>query len=74
MVADWYHETHYAQHRSRNATGPSSGTKKVLRGGSWANEPFDVRSVNRGWFTPTNRLGLSRFPLQPAIAPMISAP
>jgi formylglycine-generating enzyme required for sulfatase activity len=55
-VADWYDETSYEQHRSRNATGPSSGTKKVLRGGSWANEPLDVRSANRGWFTPTNRL------------------
>jgi formylglycine-generating enzyme required for sulfatase activity len=34
-VADWYDSEYYANSPSENPTGPSSGTYRVLRGGSW---------------------------------------
>jgi formylglycine-generating enzyme len=32
---DWYDEKYYSKSPKQNPTGPSSGNKKVLRGGSW---------------------------------------
>ena len=34
-VADWYAADYYTQSPANNPTGPESGTKKVMRGGSW---------------------------------------
>jgi formylglycine-generating enzyme required for sulfatase activity len=34
-VADWYDENYYSNSPSSNPTGPSNGSSKVLRGGSW---------------------------------------
>jgi len=34
-VADWYSEDFYANSPFENPTGPDTGTKKVVRGGSW---------------------------------------
>jgi len=36
-VADWYDENYYSNSPSSNPTGPSNGSSKVLRGGSWYN-------------------------------------
>jgi len=33
--ADWYDSGYYTEAPSRNPTGPSSGGRRVLRGGSW---------------------------------------
>jgi formylglycine-generating enzyme required for sulfatase activity len=33
--ADWYEETYYARSPARNPTGPTSGTRRVSRGGAW---------------------------------------
>ena len=54
-TADWYEEHFYAKSPQRNPTGPSSGTDKVLRGGSWYYAPGDVRSASRLRVTPTFR-------------------
>ena len=54
-TADWYAETYYSKSPQRNPTGPSSGEYRVVRGGSWFNEPADVRSAYRLRFTPTYR-------------------
>ncbi|MBI3920104.1 MAG: SUMF1/EgtB/PvdO family nonheme iron enzyme [Armatimonadetes bacterium] len=35
--ADWYGENYYKNSSARNPKGPSSGTYRVLRGGSWLN-------------------------------------
>jgi serine/threonine-protein kinase len=43
--SDWYED--YATGRQANPTGPSSGDRKVLRGGSWYYYPNNVRSANR---------------------------
>ena len=53
-TADWYDQQFYATSPQRNPTGPSTGTTKVLRGGSWSDEPDFVRSANRNWGTPTS--------------------
>ena len=42
-VADWYDREYYSKSPERNPTGPSSGEKKVLRGGSWADLPIALR-------------------------------
>jgi len=44
-VADWY--ASYQSESQKNPEGPSSGTKKVLRGGSWAEAPFCLLSTFR---------------------------
>lgn len=57
--ADWYKEKHYASKRS-SEKGPSSGSKRVLRGGAWTEEAQTCRVSHRSWYYPTyssNNLG-----------------
>lgn len=54
-TADWYGDTYYAKSPERNPTGPSSGEKRVVRGGSWTDEPVGVRSAFRNRYLPTQR-------------------
>jgi len=50
--ADWYDENYYGASPSQNPRGPSSGTLRVLRGGSWDYLADDVRCAGRGGFDP----------------------
>jgi formylglycine-generating enzyme required for sulfatase activity len=52
-TADWYDKTYYQSSPDRNPTGPSSGSYKVSRGGSWSLDMNNVRAANRGSFHPT---------------------
>ncbi len=52
-VADWYDEDYYASSPDRNPTGPSSGGDRVLRGGSWGNSRYELRSTMRHKYEPT---------------------
>jgi formylglycine-generating enzyme required for sulfatase activity len=54
-VADWYGD--YPSGVLTNPTGPSSGEWRVLRGGSWYNDPEDVRGAFRVRYLPGTRLG-----------------
>ncbi len=54
-VADWYGADYYESSPAHNPKGPSSGQYRVLRGGSWDDEPDLVRSAYRNRNTPTNR-------------------
>ena len=54
-VADWYEPRYYATSPSSNPQGASSGENKVLRGGSWNNPPFILRSTARNWSAPSDR-------------------
>ena len=47
---DWY--GNYSSSNQTNPTGPSSGSCRVLRGGSWYNYAWDCRVSNRGSFAP----------------------
>ena len=53
-VNDWYANT-YDAHQLNNPPGPSSGTSRVLRGGSWDNYSWNVRSAIRFRGNPYNR-------------------
>ncbi len=44
-VADWWGE--YPSTAQTNPTGPETGDEKVLRGGSWNYDPFNMRSAIR---------------------------
>ncbi len=51
--ADWYGP--YEKGRQQNPRGPKAGKQKIMRGGSWIDNPEDVRVSNRGGDEPTNR-------------------
>ncbi|MBV6396694.1 MAG: Hercynine oxygenase [Anaerolineales bacterium] len=51
-VADWYDSSYYSNSPSSNPLGPSSGQYRVLRGGSWYNVDFNVRSAARYGYAP----------------------
>ena len=42
-VADWYDRDYYSKSPDKNPTGPPTGDKKVIRGGSWADLPVALR-------------------------------
>ena len=52
-VADWYGEDYYRSKVIDNPTGPTNGSYRVLRGGSWASNEGLVSSLYRGWGAPT---------------------
>ena len=54
-VGDRYAKDYYERSPKRNPPGPSSGKSRVLRGGSWYNDPEYLRSANRDWRTPATR-------------------
>jgi formylglycine-generating enzyme required for sulfatase activity len=49
-VQDWYLDSYYKESPSSNPTGPSSGHRKVVRGGGWDSKVFYLRVTYRfGW-------------------------
>ncbi len=50
---DWYGS--YSSRAQTNPTGPSSGSNRVNRGGSWGRNARGCRVSNRGSGTPVNR-------------------
>jgi len=55
-VSDWYESGYYAKSPSSNPTGPSSGSLRVIRGGSWSNRASYVRAALRFDLDPGYRL------------------
>ncbi len=49
---DWYGGNYYGSSPTSNPAGPSSGTYRVLRGGSWCTNGNNCRSANRSWNSP----------------------
>jgi formylglycine-generating enzyme required for sulfatase activity len=60
-VQDWYNGNYYQQGPGRNLAGPDRGDAKVVRGGSWGDDPGDLRVSYRDWNVPGLRLGLIGF-------------
>ena len=54
-VVDWYGEAYYLASEKVDPSGPSGGTFRVLRGGSWINRPQNVRVSRRYRNRPDSR-------------------
>ena len=52
---DWYDENYYKTSPSKDPTGPDSGTRRVVRGGSWDNDQNVLRSAYRDNGNPLDR-------------------
>jgi len=50
---DWYSETYYSSSPATNPKGPTSGSYRVLRGGSWFNAASYCRVASRNRGTPS---------------------
>lgn len=53
--SDWYDSDSYENSPSVDPRGPSSGSFRVSRGGSWIGEPTYVRSASRYYDAPDDR-------------------
>jgi formylglycine-generating enzyme required for sulfatase activity len=51
-VGDWYDANYYFASEQRNPAGPSRGTHRVLRGGSWCFLSEAMRSTHRQPYDP----------------------
>jgi formylglycine-generating enzyme required for sulfatase activity len=58
-VGDWYGE--YASQDQSNPTGPTSGERRVLRGGSWDIDAAYLRSAVRNWGRPESSSKVTGF-------------
>ncbi|MCQ2260155.1 MAG: formylglycine-generating enzyme family protein [Bacteroidales bacterium] len=52
---DWYGKDYYSSGSQTNPTGPSSGSHRVLRGGTWYSDAWISRSSIRNCVTPDFR-------------------
>jgi formylglycine-generating enzyme required for sulfatase activity len=53
--ADWYGSDYYGSSPAANPTGPTSGSARVLRGGSWYGDPAVCRVADRYGSAPDGR-------------------
>jgi hypothetical protein len=53
-VADWYSVDYYTNSPSINPKGPTSGSVRAMRGGSWVIYDGYVRTANRSGINPTD--------------------
>jgi formylglycine-generating enzyme required for sulfatase activity len=51
--SDWYSQNYYSASPVKNPKGPAKGAYKVLRGGTFFEEPFDLRSYARSAAWPS---------------------
>jgi serine/threonine protein kinase/formylglycine-generating enzyme required for sulfatase activity len=54
-VADWYAPSYEGQPVVGNPTGPASGDKRVIRGGSWNSNIASARAASRAGASPDER-------------------
>jgi formylglycine-generating enzyme required for sulfatase activity len=62
-VQDWYLESYYSVSPTDDPAGPATGTRRVLRGGSWFDGADSARSAARYDVLPTGRHGSYGFRL-----------
>jgi formylglycine-generating enzyme required for sulfatase activity len=53
--SDWYGADYYSRSPGDNPGGPASGTRRVVRGGSWLSGPRDIRVARRSRRSPDTR-------------------
>lgn len=54
--ADWFANNFYANSPQDDPPGPSGSSKRVLRGGSWNDNPVRMRSAYRNFDAPSYRV------------------
>ena len=54
-VADWFAKDYYQQSPERNLSGPTTGSRRVLRGGSWNDFPIYLLAAGRSYPKPDSR-------------------
>ena len=52
---DWHSSTYYSASPVNNPTGPTSGSFRVIRGGSWTSIAYSCRAAYRNSFNPDGR-------------------
>ena len=52
---DWYDKRYYRSSPGDNPQGPSTGVRKVIRGGSWSDKAGHLRPTNRDSFLPHDK-------------------
>lgn len=62
-TGDWFDSSYYGNSPRNNPQGPSSGSNRVNRGGSWNNKPAFVRASIRNHNTPVYRYNILGFRL-----------
>jgi formylglycine-generating enzyme required for sulfatase activity len=60
---DWYGSDYYAKSPASNPSGPTSGSFRVYRGGSWYYDPILARVAFRSYFSPGLRVNYLGFRL-----------
>ena len=64
-TADWYSDTYYTSSPASNPQGPTSGQRRVVRGGGWSydssGDSSGARAANRLWLDPASRVGNGGF-------------
>lgn len=62
-MTDWFDRGYYKISPRNNPKGPSKGTHRVIRGGSWNHRAITARSTYRIWVRPNNRNSILGFRL-----------
>ena len=62
-VEDWYGSSYYSSSPGTDPLGPSTGSNRVFRGGSWSSPAADARVAYRFDFDPGYRYGILGFRL-----------
>jgi formylglycine-generating enzyme required for sulfatase activity len=62
--SDWYSSSYYSSSPQKKPTGPSSGSYRVFRGGSWLGSAWGLRCAYRGSYGPSNRFNNVGFRLR----------
>lgn len=60
-TADWYSERVYQDGEPMDPRGPSNGTVRTLRGGSWSDPPQEARASRRKGLVPGIRVSVVGF-------------
>ncbi len=58
---DWYDDIYYTYSIKKNPVGPSIGNRKVIRGGCWAFDLYDVSIYTRSFSAPDSRSSILGF-------------
>ena len=61
--SDWYGADYYKNSPASNPVGPSTGSSRVCRGGSWGDGPASCRVAYRYYGTPGYRSSILGFRL-----------